>query len=79
MDGRIDTVEGSVAEQFKVLTCNPEVLSSSPLPASHAGVNSLLGPAFLQVEVFNPFNVCSMALKSSLWGAVIKKFYFFNR
>ena len=35
-------MEGSVTEQFKVLTRNPEVPSSSPLPASHAGVNSLL-------------------------------------
>ena len=61
MDGRKDTVEGSVAEQFKVLTCNPEVLSSSPLPASHAGVNSLLGPAFLQVEVFNPYDLMCVA------------------
>ena len=34
--------KGSVAEQFKALTHNPEVSSSSPLPVGHAGVNSLL-------------------------------------
>ena len=34
--------EGSVAERFKALTRNPEVPSSSRLPAGHAGVNSLL-------------------------------------
>ena len=34
--------EGSIAERFKALIRNPEVPSSSPLPASHAGVYSLL-------------------------------------
>ena len=33
---------GSVAERFKALTRNPEVPILSPLPAGHAGVNSLL-------------------------------------
>ena len=34
--------EGSVAVCFKVLTRNPEVPSSSPLPTGHVGANSLL-------------------------------------
>ena len=34
--------EGTMAEQFKVLTHNPEVSSSSPLPAGHNGVYGLL-------------------------------------
>ena len=36
-------MEGSLAaEWFKALTRNPEVPISRPLPAGHAGVNSLL-------------------------------------
>ena len=31
-----------MAGRFKALTRNPEVPSSSPVPAGHAGVNSLL-------------------------------------
>ena len=36
------TGEGSVVKQYKALTRNPEVWSSSPLPTSHSGVCSLL-------------------------------------
>ena len=40
---RLKEKDGSVAERFKGPTCNPEISSSSPLTAGHAGVSACLG------------------------------------
>ena len=53
------TVEGSVAERFKVLTHNLEVLSLSPLPAGHACVLYIaFWPVFLPVRFLKLMIYC---------------------
>ena len=60
--------EGRVAERLKALTRNPEVLSWSPLPAGHAGVNSLLAslPANWAFGVVNPYTLGEVPSSSPL-------------
>ena len=61
-----------MAERSKALTCNPESSSSSPLPAGHAGVNSLLA-SIPASWVFNPHNLlCKSRTEKPLRGVVVR-------
>ena len=56
--------EGGGAEQFKVLTCNPEVLSSnSQVPVSHSGASLAASWIFTLLR----FIACNTALKISFF------------